>query len=446
MDGFGNRTARPVPVPSGRVLRLARLGVLATGIAGRAALEGTRAFGRGTRPGLRDLLITPGNLGRVAEELAKMRGAAMKVGQLLSMDAGEVLPPDLADVLARLRDDAHYMPPRQLKQVLSAAWGDDWLRRFARFDVRPVAAASIGQVHRARLADGRDVAVKVQYPGVARSIDSDVANVGALVRMSGLLPRGFDLAPYLDEARRQLREETDYLREGRHLSAFGARLAGEDSFAVPEFIAEWSTPQVLTMSFVEGAPIETAAHASPEVRDRIAAALIDLALRELFEFGEMQSDPNFANYRHDAASGRIVLLDFGATRRIDPHLAGLCRRLIAAGLSDDRDAMATVAAEIGILPPGMEPDHADRILNMIAMAFGALTAVPVFDFAATDLPRRMQAEGMALAEAGFVPPPVPMDVLYMQRKFGGLFLLARRIGARAPVRRLLEDRLAGAGG
>jgi len=115
-------------------------------------------------------------------------------------------------------------------------------------------------------------------------------------------------------------------------------------------------------------------------------------------------------------------------------------------LSDDRDAMATVAAQIGILPPGMEPDHADRILNMIAMAFGALTASPVFDFAATDLPRRMQAEGMALAGAGFVPPPVPMDVLYMQRKFGGLFLLARRIGARAPVRRLLEDRLAGAGG
>ena len=334
------------------------------------------------------------------------------------------------------------MPPRQLRQVLTAAWGPDWLRRFARFDVRPVAAASIGQVHRARLADGREVAVKVQYPGVARSIDSDVANVGALVRMSGLLPRGFDLAPYLDEARRQLHEETDYLREGRHLAAFATRLATAPAFAVPGFVADWSTRQVLTMSFVEGAPIEQAAGQPPAVRDRIATALIDLALRELFEFGEMQSDPNFANYRHDAATGRIVLLDFGATRRIDPRLAGHYRRLIAAGLAGDRDALAKAAGEIGLLPGDPAADHSRRILDLIGMAFGALVAAPVFDFAATDLPRRMQAEAAALAAAGFVPPPVPIEVLYLQRKFGGLFLLARRIGARAPVRRLLEDHLA----
>ena len=184
-------TARPVRVPSGRVTRSARLAALAGGIAGGAALRGARGAVRGNRPEWRDLLITPANLQRLTGELAHMRGAAMKVGQLLSMDAGEVLPTELSGILSRLRDDANFMPPRQLKQVLNANWGASWLQAVDSFEVRPVAAASIGQVHRLRLRDGRDLAVKVQYPGIARSIDSDVANVGTLVRLSGLLPGGF---------------------------------------------------------------------------------------------------------------------------------------------------------------------------------------------------------------------------------------------------------------
>ncbi|MDP3299405.1 MAG: AarF/UbiB family protein, partial [Phenylobacterium sp.] len=181
--------------------RLASLGQLAGGVAGGMIAEGARRLADGQRPQLSDLMLTPGNALRVAEQLSRLRGAAMKLGQMISMDGGDVLPPELAAIMARLRDAAHFMPPGQLNRVLESAWGRDWRRQFAQFDMTPIAAASIGQVHRARLHDGRLLAIKVQYPGVAASIDADVDNVASLLRLSGLLPHGLDIAPLLDKAK-----------------------------------------------------------------------------------------------------------------------------------------------------------------------------------------------------------------------------------------------------
>jgi predicted unusual protein kinase regulating ubiquinone biosynthesis (AarF/ABC1/UbiB family) len=441
-DGPDPSASRAIGVPANRMLRFARFGRMTSNIAGRAAFSAARDLARGSRPVLRDALITPANIRRLTDELAHMRGAAMKVGQLLSMDTGEILPPELTDILARLRDDAHYMPPRQLKQVLSSEWQADWLKAFERFDVRPIAAASIGQVHRAQLRDGRDVAIKVQYPGVARSIDSDVANVGALVRLSGLLPKGFELGPYLEEARAQLHEETDYALEGRHLARFGTLLEGEAGFRVPEFHADWSTRQILTMSFVPGGPIEAAAALPQETRDAIMARLVALMLREIFAFGLVQSDPNFANYRYDAETDRVVLLDFGATRALDPALVSSYRALFGAGLAGEADSLEAAVTEIGFVTGTETPDQRARILRMIGMVFEALHAAQRFDFADQTLSRAMQAEGQALAETGYLPPPLPMDALYLQRKFGGLFLLGARLGARLDVVRLLHEGLA----
>ena len=202
--------ARPISVPARRFERLGKLGSLSAGIASSMALNSVKQLGQGKRPSLRNLLLTQSNVQRVSDQLAQMRGAAMKIGQLMSMDAGDVLPPELSQILMRLRDNANPMPPAQLKRVLNAEWPVQWLRSFDKFDVRPIAAASIGQVHRGQLKDGRDLAIKVQYPGVAKSIDSDVANFGILMRMSGLLPKGFKLAPYLEEGRKQLHAETNY--------------------------------------------------------------------------------------------------------------------------------------------------------------------------------------------------------------------------------------------
>ncbi|MEM7613739.1 MAG: AarF/ABC1/UbiB kinase family protein [Pseudomonadota bacterium] len=434
-------TARAIPVPASRISRLTRLGAMTAGVAGSMAVNGVAQLGQGKRPSARNLLLTPGNMRRVADQLAQMRGAAMKVGQLMSMDTGDVMPAELTEILGRLRSDAHFMPPAQLKTVLNANWPKGWLTHFKSFDVHPIAAASIGQVHRACLKDGRDLAIKIQYPGVAQSIDSDVANVGTLIKMSGLLPAGLELAPYLEEARKQLHEETDYQLEGQHLTTFGTLLSEDPRFDLPVVQEDWTTADILAMSFVEGDPIEAAASKPQAERDRIMVDLIELLLAELFTFGLMQTDPNFANYRYNGDSGKIVLLDFGATRKIDPTVAAQYRELLRAGLGRDWQTVETLCTDIGFFAPDTPERHRQQILRMIRIVFDSIQN-PLFDFATNDLSQRMQEAGAALAEDGFVPPPVPMDVLYLQRKFGGIFLLGAKLSARVPVTALLEKHLA----
>ena len=158
----------------------------------------------------------------------------------------------------------------------------------------------------------------------------------------------------------------------------------------------------------------------------------------------MQTDPNFANYRWDDATDRIVLLDFGATRRIDGATSELHRRLLATALSGDLGALRDLAAEVGVIGPGTPPAQADRLVAMADVVCAALRADGPFDFAGSDLPRRMQAEAIALAEDGVVPPPLPMEILHVQRKVAGMFLLALRLRARVPLRDMLERYLGGA--
>ncbi|MDP2087017.1 MAG: AarF/ABC1/UbiB kinase family protein [Gemmobacter sp.] len=432
---------KTVAVPASRLSRLAHLGGLASRIAGTVAAGGAAQLARGQHPRLADLLLTPANARRVADQLAQMRGAAMKMGQLLSMDGGEMLPPELTQILARLRADADPMPGAQVKQVLTAAWGADWLHRFQRFDVRPLAAASIGQVHRAITRDGRDLAIKVQYPGVRRSIDSDVDNVAALLRLSGLVPRGLDLGPMLAEAKRQLHDEADYAREGRNLARFGTLLADRPAFVVPALHADLTTQGVLAMSFVEGGPVEDLTNAPQAERNRVMAQLIDLMFRELFEFHLMQTDPNFANYRYASATGRVILLDFGATRVLPADLVARYRDLLRAGLSGDRGRMRDAAIRMGFLGGDAPARMEHGMLAMFDMAMGPLRQGGVFDFGASDLAVRLRDAGLALAEdrAHVVIPP--MDTLFVQRKFGGIFLLANRLKAQVDLRALIAPHL-----
>lgn len=435
--------SRPIAVPSGRVNRFSRMGSLAAGVAGTMAVNGLIQLGKGARPSARDLLLTPGNIRRVADELAKMRGAAMKVGQLISMDAGEFLPPELAEIMARLRADADFMPPKQLKQVLNAELGDGWLSRFAQFDVRPIAAASIGQVHKARLKDGREVALKVQYPGIAKSIDSDVSNVGRLIKLSGLMPPGLDLEPFLAEAKAQLHEEADYTTEAAHLQTFHRLLESTEGFRLPAFLPDLSSPRVLAMDYLASADIETVVHLPQEKRDRVAHELIALTMRELFEFNWMQTDPNFANYRYQPETGQIVLLDFGATRAIPGPMVEAYRSLFRTGLTGAEErTLESPAQALGLLSKGIEQRHRDTILAMLRLVFTQITRDEMFDFAASDLLGQLNRMGEVMAQERVVLPPPPMDVLYVQRKFAGMFLLATRLKARVALGSILEEAIA----
>ena len=434
---------RPRAVPSGRLSRFGHFGRLAAGVAGGMMAEGARRIADGERPRMRDMLLTPGNIGKVADRLSHLRGAAMKLGQMISMDAGDILPAELTKVMARLRDNAHHMPPQQLQQVLATQWGKDWRTRFRRFEPRPVAAASIGQVHRATTRDGLDLAIKVQYPGIRESIDADIDNVATLLRMSGLLPRELDIAPLLAEAKRQLAEEADYLREGEQMMLFNCLLADDPMMVVPVLNREFTTDRVLAMSFLDGQPIETLASAPQPVRDAAMANLISLVLRELFEFGVMQTDPNFANYRFQPETGRLVLLDFGAARAVAVETATAYRLLLEAGLAEDRAAVRDAAVTAGFVGPTVFDRQGERLNQMIDIILAELHRPGPFDFGDRRFVGALKDHGMAVAadkQNWHVPSA---DILFVQRKISGTALLAARLGARVDVRAMAVRALGG---
>jgi len=425
-------------VPRGRLARLGQFGRLAGSVAGGMIVEGGRRLAAGERPQLRDMLLTPGNVGKVADRLAHLRGAAMKLGQMISMDAGDLLPAELTAIMARLRDNAQHMPAAQLQQVLTREWGPEWRGRFSHFDLRPIAAASIGQVHRAIAKDGRELAIKVQYPGVRESIDADVDNVATLLRMSGALPRELDVGPLLAEAKRQLAEEADYEREGRQMALLGRLLADMPEVQVPTLEPDLTTTRVLAMTFLEGHPIESLATASQEVRDTTMQTLIRVVLRELFEFGVMQTDPNFGNYRIQLRTGRLVLLDFGATRSVAPETAEGYRQLLRTSLAGDRGAVREAAVAASFLGSAILARHGAAVDQIIDVILGELNRPGLFDFGDrrfVDVLRGRGAEIAGDASAWHLPPT---DILFVQRKISGTALLAARLKARVDIRKIVE--------
>ncbi|WP_374264589.1 ABC1 kinase family protein [Zoogloea sp.] len=433
----------PFAVPAGRLSRLARLGALASGVAGGMLAEGVRQLAQGKRPRASRLLMTPANARRVAEALAQLRGAAMKVGQLLSMDAGDLLPPELRDILSRLRADARPMPMSQLVAVLDAQWGTGWERHFRQFSFTPMAAASIGQVHSAHDHDGQRLAIKVQYPGVRESIASDVDNVATLLRLSGLLPNGLDIQPLLDEAKRQLHDEADYRLEAAHLSRFGALLADDPDLLLPQVRAPLSNARILAMGYVDGAPVESLSDAPQAERDRIAGLLFALLFRELFDFRLVQTDPNFANYRYDTARRRLVLLDFGATRSYAPATVAAYRHLLESAARGNRAGIDDAAAAIGYFPADIRPHHRQAVLDLFETACAPLRHPGAYDFGHSDLAARIRDAGLALGlDRDFWHTP-PADALFLHRKLGGLYLLAARLRARVDVGALLARHVSG---
>jgi predicted unusual protein kinase regulating ubiquinone biosynthesis (AarF/ABC1/UbiB family) len=428
-------------VPAGRLRRLASMARLAGGVAGGMLAEGERQLRAGKRPKARDLLLTPGNARRVTKQLARMRGAAMKLGQILSMDTGDLLPRELAEILARLRADAESMPVKQLQEALREAFGPGWDPALFDFEWRPLAAASIGQVHRIHAPDGRDAVLKIQYPGVAASIDSDVDNIATLLRMSGLLPRHLDIEPLLLDARAQLKDEADYLKEAKYLNRFREALADDPRFVLPEVLPELTRRNVLGMTYVEGESIETLALQPAAERDRVMSALIELLLTEMFELRLVQTDPNFANYQYRERDGAIVLLDFGATR---PFKAAFVRdygKLAAAAMAGDREGTARAAERVGYSMGEPGSRYRELVLDMLLLALEPLRQEGPYDFGASDMPARLMAMGQSVTGFRDFWQAPPTHAVYFHRKLGGMFMLANRIGAKVDVRALMAQRV-----
>jgi predicted unusual protein kinase regulating ubiquinone biosynthesis (AarF/ABC1/UbiB family) len=327
------------------------------------------------------------------------------------------------------------MPEGQVRSVLTEQLGD-YESRFRDLDLSPMAAASIGQVHRAVTHDGIELAVKIQYPGVAESIDSDVDNLRSLLSLARLLPGQLDVEAITRAVKEELHREVDYERELQQLEKYRRALGERPGLMVPRGVAALSSARVLSMERAPGIELlEWAKTASAEERDRIGLRLLDLLLLELFETGLMQTDPNPANYLYDAPTDRLVLLDFGAAREVPEHVRVVYRQAFLALADADRGAVAAVLEALGVKPKAGSP-ALELLIELSLEAAEAFTPGP-YDFGSTDLSERLQVRGRALARHQQDLKSPPPEFIFFQRKLGGTFLLCRQLRARVDCHALL---------
>ena len=424
-------------VPKSRIGRFSRVARMAGGVAGGMLAEGVRQLADGQRPKLSDMVLTPGNAKRVTKQLSAMRGAAMKVGQLLSMESEGVLPEELSKLLAQLREGALSMPEDQLEQSLNQAYGNDWIKKFKSLNRIPLAAASIGQVHRATTHDDEQIVLKIQYPGVVDSIDSDVDNIAWLLRVSNLLPEHMEIGELLEDAKIQLHEEANYILEGQHLANFYQVLFDDERYVIPWYYDALSTDTVLAMEFVEGEPIESVSNLAQVELNEMMSNLMDLMIKELFEIRLMQTDPNFANYRYLPETGQIVLLDFGATRSFKKKFVVSYKRLIRAVIAQDKQQLIEAADGLGYAASSASEQYQEFLFEIFTLALAPFAQDLEYDFAAYPISESMSdMSDQALGFKEFWQTP-PSDILYLHRKLGGMYLLATKLKAKVNCHQLV---------
>ncbi|KZT24999.1 ABC1-domain-containing protein [Neolentinus lepideus HHB14362 ss-1] len=442
-------------VPSSRIGRLFHYGGLAASLGYGAASELLRRTTSGPEDSqyTSSLVMTEANVSRLVSKLSQMRGAALKLGQFMSIQDSHLLPPQVEEMFRRVQDSAHYMPDWQMEKVLTSSLGPSWSDYFVSFDRVPFAAASIGQVHRAVLAatsspTGKDepVAVKIQFPNIKNSIESDLGYVKLLLTAGRLLPKGLFLDRTIRAMKEELADECNYTREASFLRKFGSpEYLGHDSrFKVP-WVWEGSTDDVLVMERVHGVSVggSMVDKLSQQDRNDIASRIIDLCLMELFSFRAMQTDPNWTNFLWNSRTRQVELVDFGATREYSKEFIDNWLRLIQAAALEDREACIEWSLKLGYLT-GEENEimlnaHIQS-MQLLATPFKVSTPQP-FAFGRgthwAKITAEIRAQIPVMLQHRLTPPP--QETYSLNRKLSGAFLLASRLGASVDCGCLWED-------
>lgn len=425
-------------IPQRGVARTARLASLPLGVAGRATVGlGRRLTGQSSEDVQAELAQ------RTAEQLfsvlGQLKGGAMKFGQALSVFEAALPEASAApyrEALTRLQEAAPPMAPATMHRVLDEQFGTSWRSRFSSFDDQPAAAASIGQVHRAIWADGREVAVKIQYPGAGPALMADFNQLSRFAKVFGMISPGLDVKPLLTELKARVSEELDYTLEASAQRQFVAAYEGDPEIVAPRVVA--SAPKVVVSEWLEGIPLsKIIASGTQDQRDRAGRLLALLHFSAPQRSKLLHADPHPGNFRL-LDDGRIGVLDFGAMARLPngtPEPLGRITRLVLDG---DTDAvMAAMLAE-RFIRPGLSID-ADRVMDYLRPILEPL-AQPEFTFTREWMREQAQRIGDPRNEAARVGRMLnlPPEYLLLHRVTLGSIGVLCQLGARAPYRQIAE--------
>ena len=438
-------------VPANRVSRLASFGGLAFSLGFGAIEEMTkRTLGLipsdksskqtilGSNP-----LLTEANANKIVDTLCRVRGAALKLGQMLSIQDNTFISPELQAIFERVRQSADFMPVRQMRKVLRDELGDQWVDKFQTFDDKPFAAASIGQVHRATLHDGMEVAVKIQYPGVADGIESDIKNMLSVLKIGNLLPEGMFVENIMLYARKELGWEVDYLREAQCQRRYRQLLLSHDNnegLYVPKVIDELCTERVFTSEMISGIPVdklEKMDSVPQEIKNSVSKRLLNLCLKEVFEYRFIQSDPNWSNFYYNIETDVISLLDFGSAREYYKEFVNNYMDVIRAAADQDKERVVEASKKIGLLT-GYENKVYERAHTNAIMILGeAFAEDDAFNFGDQNTTKRIHDLMPTLLKYRLTPPPE--EIYSLHRKIAGVFLLCSKLRAKINCKQMFED-------
>uniref|UniRef100_A0A182TW32 ABC1 atypical kinase-like domain-containing protein n=1 Tax=Anopheles melas TaxID=34690 RepID=A0A182TW32_9DIPT len=431
--------AKQRKVPSSRVARLASFGGLFAGLGLGTVNELAKgALGIGGTLDVKQALFSPTNAERIVDTLCKVRGAALKLGQILSIQDSNIVSPQLVKAFERVRQAADYMPDWQVERQLVSELGPDWRSKLQSFDQKPFAAASIGQVHRGLLKDGgMEVAIKIQYPGVAKSIESDIDNLVSMLKVWDVFPAGVFIDNVVAVAKRELAWEVDYTREAEYTERFAEMIRHMPEYRVPRVVKELTSKNVLTTELVPGVPMDRCFDMSQEHRDHIAYCVMKLCLNELFTFRCMQTDPNWSNFLYDASTKQVMLIDFGATRFYQKAFMDDYLRVIIAATKNDRQQILQLSRKMGFLTgyetPAMEKAHVDAVLIL-----GEVFSVPgEFEFGRQSTTKKIAALVPVMIAHRLCPPPE--EIYSLHRKLSGVFLLCARLNAKIDCKPIFNE-------